>query len=252
MATTTRHLRHLYFAALTGAIAATALAPLNSMADPAPVVAVPGNPPAPAERVAAVKRSFAESQALLRKYEWIETTTVSLKGDEKSRVQKRCYYGVDGKIEKVPVGGEPDQKSGRGLRGKIKEKKKEELSDYMEDVVALVHQYLPPDPVKIQAAKDAGKASILILEPGKRAKLEFRDYLQPQDLLSVEIDLVTNRILGAGVRTALGENKDPVTLDVRFDGFPDATIYTARTTLEAKAKKVTAVIENSGYRKVAP
>ena len=44
----------------------------------------------------------------------------------------------------------------RGCRGgAVKEKaveKKVELKDYMQDVVALVHQYVPPDPAKIQAA----------------------------------------------------------------------------------------------------
>jgi hypothetical protein len=41
--------------------------------------------------------------AALRTYEWMETTVVSMKGEEKSRKQNRCYYGADGKVEKVPV-----------------------------------------------------------------------------------------------------------------------------------------------------
>jgi hypothetical protein len=36
-----------------------------------------------------------------RSYEWIETTAVSVKGEEKSRTRKRCDYGADGKLEKV-------------------------------------------------------------------------------------------------------------------------------------------------------
>ena len=50
--------------------------------------------PAPQERVAALKQSLAEDQARLRQYEWIETTAVSLKGEEKSRKQNRCYHGA--------------------------------------------------------------------------------------------------------------------------------------------------------------
>jgi enoyl-CoA hydratase/carnithine racemase len=45
---------------------------------------------------------------------------------------------------------------------------------------------VPPNPVKIQAAKDAGKVSIDLLEPGKRARLNFRDYEKPGDNLGVE------------------------------------------------------------------
>ena len=59
--------------------------------------------PAPEERVAAIKQSLQESMAALRQYEWVETTIVSLKGEEKSRAQKRCYYGADGKIQKIAL-----------------------------------------------------------------------------------------------------------------------------------------------------
>jgi len=37
------------------------------------------------ERVVALKASLAASQAILKQYEWVETTVVSLKGQEKAR-----------------------------------------------------------------------------------------------------------------------------------------------------------------------
>ncbi len=206
--------------------------------------------PAPKERIAAVKKSFMESQATLRKYEWNETTVVSMKDEEKSRKVNRCYYGAEGKLQKVPVTATPEAKPSRGLRGKIKEKKKEELADYMEEAAELLHKYLPPDPEKLQASADAGKVAIAVLEPGKRARLQFADYLVPGDALSVEIDLTNNTILGVSVASYLATEKDAVTLDVKFDKFPDGTIYTAETTLEAKAKNVKVVVENGGYKKL--
>ena len=39
----------------------------------------------------------------------------------------------------------------------LAENKKEELTDYMKEAVALVKQYVPPEQGRIQAAKDAGK-----------------------------------------------------------------------------------------------
>ena len=239
------------FAAMTvsvSSVPALAQPPAAPAAQPAEAAASP----APQERVAAIKKSFAESQAKLRKYEWIETTIVSLKGEEKSRKQNRCYYGADGKVQKVPLAAPAEEKPERGLRGRIKEKKKEELADYMEEAAALVHKYLPPDQEKIQKCNEAGKTSIQILEPGKRAKVQFRDYLQPGDSLSVDIDPANNRVLGVGVASALGKDKDPVTLAVKFDTFPDGTIYTSETTLEAKAKNVKVTVQNTGYREATP
>jgi hypothetical protein len=42
------------------------------------------------QRVVALKQSVARDQQVIRQYEWIETTVISLKGEEKARVQKRC------------------------------------------------------------------------------------------------------------------------------------------------------------------
>ncbi len=62
-----------------------------------------GQGPTTQERVAAFKQALAKNKADLRKYQWIETTTVSYKGDVKSVKQNSCYYGADGKVQKVDI-----------------------------------------------------------------------------------------------------------------------------------------------------
>jgi hypothetical protein len=63
--------------------------------------------------VDAIKSSLQQSQATLQKYEWIETQVVSLKGDAKSQKQSRCYYGVDGQLQKVEENATQGEKSVR-------------------------------------------------------------------------------------------------------------------------------------------
>ena len=215
-------------------------------------LALPGfaQQPTAAERAALLKATMAASQEVLKQYEWIETTVVSLKGEEKSRKQERCYYGADGGVQKVEVTSTPPPEKKRGLRGKIAASKQEELTDYMKSAIALVKSYVPPSPAKIQAAKDAGKVSIDLLQPGKRARLNFRDYAKPGDNLGVEVDLVSNRPLGVKVSTYLEDAKDAVTLDVRMGLLNDGTTYPSDVALDAKAKKLTVTVKNSGYRKM--
>jgi hypothetical protein len=215
-------------------------------------LALPGlaQQPTAAERAAQLKATMQASQAVLRQYEWIETTVISLKGDEKSRKQARCYYGADGGVQKVEVNSTPPPAKKRGLRGKIAASKQEELTDYMKSAVALVKAYVPPSPAKIQAAKDAGKVSIELLETGKRARLNFRDYEKPGDNLGVEVDLVSNRPLGVKVATYLEDAKDTVSLNVQMGQLNDGTTYPSDATLDAQAKKLTVAVKNSGYRKV--
>jgi hypothetical protein len=215
---------------------------------------------APQERVAALKQSMQESQKRLRTMEWIETTAVSLKGEEKSRKQNRCYYGADGKVQKVPIGepaAPPPEPSGRGRRGggrlkeNVIENKKEEMSDYMKKAVALVHQYVPPNPEKIQAVKDAGKAAMSMVEPDRRARIEFADYLQPGDSLALEFNPQTNHLLAMMVTSYLEKPDDAVKLNVQFADLPDGTTHQAATTLDAPAKNISVKIENSGHRPVS-
>jgi hypothetical protein len=211
-----------------------------------------GQDPGGQERVAALKQSLQQSQALLRQYEWIETTVVELKGEEKSRTQKRCYYGVDGKVQKVDLTAPAPPPSGRqprGLRKAVIENKKEELTDYMKEAVELVHQYVPPDPARIQAANAAGKFSIHMGGTGQPARLEFRDYLKPGDSLGVDLDLATNELRGVTVATYLDSPSDAVALTVRMGALPDTTAFAQQTVVDAKAKDLKVTVENSGHRR---
>lgn len=231
-------------------LSATLLAPLALLIGAGCICPAHAQNPELQQRVANLKQTVAQDQQNLRQFEWIETTVISLKGEEKSREQKQCYYGAEGSLQKVEVSESPQDKK-RGLRGRVIEKKKAELTDYMKRAVALVKTYVPPDPAKIQAVKDAGNVSVDLPGGGKGARLNFRNYAMPGDVLSVEIDPASNRLVGLTVATYLDDPKDTVTLDVRFSSLQDGTGYPATEVLVAKAKNLSVNVINSGYRKSA-
>ena len=234
-------------------IVATALGmATGSWAQPAPPQAGPTVP----ERVAALKQSLKTSQEQIRRYEWVETTALSLKGDEKSKTQNRCYYGADGKLQKTPMGtpAAPKADSGGGRGGRVKQKvvqnKKDDIQDYMKQATALVHKYVPPTPDAVQRAKDAGKIKMSKPEEG-RVRLEIADYLQAGDRLTLDVDPASNRLLAVSVASYIDKAEDAVTLAVQMNVLPDGTGYVAKTTLDAKAKNIVVVIENTGHRPMA-
>jgi hypothetical protein len=210
--------------------------------------------PTAQERIAALKASLAASQSALRKYEWIETTIVSVKGDEKSRSQNQCYYDVTGTLQKVPVSEPPPpQERRRGplgapVRSAIADSKKEEMTDYMKSAVALVQSYVPPDPAKLQALQQAGQMTIQPLEPGQTVRLTFSGYEKPGDSFSVDVDLAKNQILKVGIASYLDSEKDPVTMQVQFGELPGDISYASEVVVDAKAKEMTVTIQNTGYR----
>jgi hypothetical protein len=212
----------------------------------------PAAAPAPAkpDHVAAIKQSLGASMAALRQYEWIETTAVSMKGEEKSRKQEQCYYGADGKVQKVPIGAPAaDAKNPRGVRGKIVENKKEEISDSMKEAIALVKQYVPPDPQRIEAVKAAGKLSVVPPDSQGNVQVVMKDYLKAGDSLTVAANAATDRIGGVTVATFTDSAKHVVGLKVTFGAFPDGTVYPAQIDLEVKEENLNVAIQNSGYKK---
>jgi hypothetical protein len=203
------------------------------------------------QRVAALKASVAKDQQSLRQYQWIETTVISLKGDEKSRQQKQCYYGADGVLQKVTVDASPPPDKKRGIRGRVIARKTEELTDYMKQAVALVKTYVPPDPARIQAVKDAGNVSVDLPGSGQGVRVNLRNYGKPGDVLTVVVDPASNRVTGLTVATYLSDAKDTVTLNVSFLSLQDGTGYPATEVLVAQAKNLSVNVTNSGYRKSA-
>jgi hypothetical protein len=219
-----------------GALALLAIAP-----------AFPQNPEIQ-QKLAAVKQAAAQNKQKLRQYQWIETTQLTLKGDEKPLTRNSCVYGPDGKVQKTMIGPPPEPPSGGRLKQRIIEKKKTEIKDYMRDVKAVLAMYVPPSSQKMQAAYQAGKLSLSPV-PGA-VNLIFTDYAQPNDKMTLTFDTATKKIVGLNIDTYMGKQKDVVTLRVQMATLPDGTSYESQTVLNATAKQLVVTATNSNYQKL--
>lgn len=195
-------------------------------------------------RVTALKESLTKSKANLRKYQWIETTTVSLNGAVRSTKQTQNYYDATGTLVKVPLDASAAQAPG-GLRGRIAAKKKEEMTDYMESAVALLKSYVPPQAERIEAARAANNITLGTVAGG--VDVVVKNYLTPGDRLAFSVDPATNKILGLAVASSLDTPANPITLSVTMGQLPDGTTYAATSVLNAPAKGLTVQVQNSGY-----
>jgi hypothetical protein len=213
-----------------------------------------------ADQVAALKQSLAEGTKKLAQYEWVETTVISMKGEEKSRKQNRCYYGADGKVQKIAMGEAPKaessggggkgrKKGGGAVKGAVVANKKGDIEEYMQQAAALIHAYVPPQPDKIQAVKDGGRVA-MTPQAGGSVRVEMKDYLKPGDVLSIDLDKAAGRLLGLNVSSYVEKPDEQLTLAVQMATLPDGALFAGKTTLDAKAKNITVVITNSGHRPV--
>ena len=168
------------------------------------------------DKVAALKQALAANQQLQRQYKWVETTVVSMKGEEKSRIQKQCFYSPDGKVQKQQLSAPPEQSSPGGVKGKVVAKKKAEITATMNQAASVVQSYVPPDPQRIQAAKAAGNLALSPTGPDS-TRLDLRNYVKSGDTLSLGLDTARNAIQTISVKSYLESQSDAVDVgrDVR-------------------------------------
>jgi hypothetical protein len=201
------------------------------------------------QKVAALKQALAQNKQALSQYTWVETQQMILKGDVKSTQMFQCQYGPDGKVQKSAIGPpQPPPEQKRGMRGRVVEKKKGEMKDYMQQVASLIKFYVPPSRAQIQNSFQAGKASI---QPqGGLVTLVFHDYAVPGDSMSVTIDGASSKIRSFVVNTYLNDPSQVVTLNAVFQSLPDGTNYVAQTVLDATAKQIQIRTTSANFNKM--
>jgi hypothetical protein len=202
------------------------------------------------QKLAAAKQSAAQNQQALRAYGWIETVELSLKGEVKNTTVNSCRYGPDGKPQKSAVVKPPPPEKKRGLRGKIAEKKKGEMKEELEAAMALVHQYVPPDPGMMQAVMNAGTASLAQAGPDVLV-LTFPGYVKPNDSLRLTFDKAVKALRQIDVATYLDSPQSPVTLHVLLQSLPDGPRYPGNVVLGMPARQIEVRVTNSNYQKLA-
>jgi hypothetical protein len=204
------------------------------------------------DKVAALKQSLEANAKLQRQYKWVETTVISMKREEKSRVQKQCFYGPDGKIQKQQLTAPPEPaEAPGGMKGKIAAKKKAEITETMKQAAALVQSYVPPDPARIQATKAAGNLAVVPTGPDS-IRLDLRSYAKSGDTLSLGLDTARNAIQTVSVKSYLESEKEPVTLEVTFARLREGLSYAGNVVLSVPEEKIQVVVQNSNYVRVTP
>ena len=204
-----------------------------------------------ADKLAAVKQSLAQNQQNLHHYQWTETTQLTLKGEPKPPKQFLCQYGPDGQVQKTPIASEGMQPSQGGrLKQRMVKKKTAEMQDYMGDVKTLLSVYVPPDPVKLQQAYQAGNAAIGKGAEADTIKLTFDNYEKNGDQLTILFNTQQKKISHLSVKTYMQQPSDAVTLDTSFASLADGTNYAQKTVLNMAAKKMVVTTTNSRYQKL--
>ena len=208
------------------------------------------------QKVAEVKQAAAANKQALAQYTWTEQVTVSLKGEQKKQEHFQVRLGPDGKPQKQSLDPPPQQgsaDSGGRRGGRVKEhvveKKTDEYKNYVDQIKALIQQYVPPDKDMLEKAAQSGN---ITLGPAGGApgvyRLVISNYVKQGDKMTLEFDKGQKALVGVSIATYLDDPKDAVNVAVTYAGISGGPNHVATQTIDGVSKQLTIVIANSNYQ----
>lgn len=206
----------------------------------------------PAQVAAAIK---ANAQAL-KAFTWQQRLQLQLKGEIKKVTLTQMNYDVYGNVQKTQLSEQPSdnsaqESSGRGLRGRVKqkvvEKKTGEFKDMMNGIAALVKSYTELPPEQLQAALKQATVSQGQGDMGGAVQIQMTGVLQQGDSLILWID--QGAMLFRRISIATTYEGNPVTTTANYAMLPSGQVYMAQAILNYPKKEVVVEIDNLNYQR---
>jgi hypothetical protein len=198
-------------------------------------------------RVAEIKQSMAANMQALRKYQWLQTTKVSVKGEVKQTQVSSCAYSAPGpKPVCTEMSSTPAAKpSGGPVRKKMMEKAIAEMKAYMDSVKTLMEMYIPPQGAKFEAAMQSGNIAFSKNPSANTASVVIKNYAQQGDAETFVFSDPGKDLKSATISTWLNEPAQVVTLRVTYADLPDGTRYAVQKSLDATAKEINVTVTST-------
>ena len=214
------------------------------------------------QKVQQIQMTMARNEQQLHSYQWVESTTLTVKTRSIPMKQSLCRYAADGTLVKTALGTSVQQESGPrgGPFKQIAEAKKKKIQDEVEQIQSLVQTYLPFNPEKIQEVLRAGK--VFFEHDGTNSDaVILAGYAKSGDQLRISLNQTTKQVERISIKTYLDAPEDDlatdvavdvaVAVDVHFAVLPDGTVYPMLMSIEAPSKKLSITTANSKFSKVA-
>jgi hypothetical protein len=203
------------------------------------------------QKVADLKRSAAANKQALAQYSYVQTTTISLKGEVKKVTHDQVVTGPDGKPQKTsldPPAAAPAAPSGGRLKQRVVAKKKEEYADYADSIKALIAQYVPPNKDMIQQAAGSGNIKLGPAGAPGEFQLVISNYVKQGDKMTFAINKAAGGMQSITIATYLDKPSDAVTVDVQFAQIPSGPRYPATQKINGASKQMIILVQNSDYK----
>lgn len=205
-----------------------------------------GAVPAQAQVAERFVQAQRENAAALKAYEWKSRVEVRQRGETRNVQLFLMRYGLDGFLQKTPIGGTPPlELPRRPLMRKVAEKRVAETKELVGDLADLARSYahLPPD--RLAAALGGADVIAPLDRPSELTQLRLRNVLRPGDTVTVWIDPATHQPGRMRVDSFLEGH--PATVVSEFRQLDAGPHYVARVMVDYPSEAMQVVTENFDY-----
>ena len=204
---------------------------------------------AQAQDPAQLKELFARSQQqnaqALKQYSWKSRNEVRKNGESKSTQVLLMRYDANGNLQKSQIGGSQPSMPRGFIAGRIAQKKKEEISELVNDLREQVQAYSQLPPEKMQAF--LASATITTKLDQGFVLIQGGNLLQRGDSMSIWFDAKTRRQRQIEIVTFMEHSA--VKAVIEFNALPGGPTYMARTLVDYPKESLQLITENFDYQR---
>jgi hypothetical protein len=195
-----------------------------------------------------VKAAAIHNRQFLSQYSWMEQDIVTVKGKESHEQVFSVQFGPDGKLQKTPLDLSDDDRARFGLRAKTAERKIDDVIQFVESVMALVQQYVPPDAQQLEWDVQHGKLKMDPESTETTYRMITSNYLQEGDRMLLAFDKTDDDMVTLWIDTYLDQPANAINIDVQFKPMANGPTHPSHVTVNGASKEVIITIQNLNYQ----
>ncbi len=221
---------------------------------PAFLLAVFLSPIAHAAGPAAQKPDMAQAlmrnAGALKQYSWTMRVEIILKGETRSTSLYKMRFDIDGKVQKTQIsGGQSESRGGRrrGLGGRIRKKKTNEMQEKIQALNQTTMSYIYAHPTKFREFFTSAEIWDGRGAQSGQLKIQGNGFNQPDDSVVMWLDKPSRSPVKLDVEARFDD--EPLLITADYRKLPDGPTYVARTTTQYPDDEIEIKVENFDYVK---
>lgn len=205
----------------------------------------------PEQIIAAFANEQARNKSALLEYTWQQQEIILIKDRFESQRLFQVEIGSDGRTEKMPLDLPEEtsstQKTERGVREWVMEKKKRAVQQYARELQGLAEAYVEASPDLLRSAYDRHDISMKPAARGSRQML-IHNYLKPDDTATLTFDEKTNELQSIDATSYLTSAKGPVEIHAKFLKIQNGPDHIDEISALDPKKKISVLVRHLEYR----